>query len=70
MRLIIEIDVDSSDMEEADVDVLLEEAKRNGATINIEVGSPLDGDDGDRGIYRATSLSSEYFIVVKQMKVE
>ena len=59
MKLIIEIDVDSSDFDEMDADTLVKESKRKGACVRVEVGSPL----GDKGVSRFFDLASEYFKV-------
>lgn len=64
MKLIIEIDVDSSDMEESDADLLIQESKREGAGVMIQIGSAISEEESE--VARVVSLSSEYFTVSKQ----
>lgn len=65
MKLIIELNVDSSDFSHEDVDRFLAEAK-DATGISIEVGRPIDEEHSD-GPFRTDSLSTEYF---KAWKVE
>ena len=61
MKLIIELDVDSSDFTPEDVERFQEEA-RQATGISVEVGRPFDEDHSD-GPYVTDSLSTEYFKV-------
>lgn len=63
VKLIVEIDVESSDLEEADIDELIREAQRGGSSITVEVGSAIEG---ERSVYRASHIVSEYFKLEKK----
>lgn len=64
MKLVITIDVDSSDMEESDVDKLIKESTREGASVHVEIGSSLSEEEPD--VIRYVSVGSEYFTVRKE----
>lgn len=59
MKLVIELDIDSSDFSLEDAQRLVEEA-REATGVSVEVGRPIDEAHSD-GPFRTDSLSTEYF---------
>jgi hypothetical protein len=59
MKLIIELDVESSDFSEEDAKRFVMEATE-ATGISVEVGRPID-DEHEDGPFRTDSLSTEYF---------
>jgi hypothetical protein len=67
MKLIIEIDVDGSDFEEGDVDVLIKESQNDRSSIGVEIGTPVEGEEG---VFRFCRVSTSYYTIRKEGAVK